>query len=41
MPPITTTANTTMMRLEPISGLTWMTRAASTPASAASATPKP
>ena len=41
MPPITTTANTTMMRLEPISGLTWMTGAASTPANAASATPKP
>ena len=41
MPPITTTANTTMIRFDPISGVTWMTGAASTPASAASATPKP
>ena len=39
MPPITTTAKTVMMRLEPISGETWMMGAASTPAKAASATP--
>ena len=41
MPPITTTANTTMMILEPISGLIWITGAASTPPIAARATPKP
>ncbi|MNL85733.1 hypothetical protein D3C87_2141530 [compost metagenome] len=41
MPPITTTANTTMIRFEPISGETWMIGAASTPAKPASATPKP
>ena len=41
MPPITTTANTTMIRFEPISGVTWMTGAASTPANAASAAPPP
>src|SRR5947199_57209 len=41
MPPITTTANTTMMRSEPISGPTVKIGAASTPANAASATPKP
>ncbi len=41
MPPITTTAKTTMIRLEPISGLTCTTGAASTPAKAASATPAP
>lgn len=41
MPPITTTANTTMMRLEPISGEICSTGAASTPAKPASATPKP
>jgi hypothetical protein len=34
MPPITTTAKTMMMRFDPISGVTWMTGAASTPASA-------
>ena len=39
MPPITTTANTTMMMFEPISGLIWMIGEASTPANAASATP--
>src|SRR5690606_15432124 len=41
IPPITTTANTTMIRLEPINGETCMTGAASTPAKPASATPKP
>src|SRR5690606_9616593 len=41
MPPITTTANTTMMRLEPMSGDSCSTGAASTPAKPASATPKP
>ena len=39
MPPITTTANTTMIRLLPISGETCSTGAASTPASAARAAP--
>ena len=39
MPPITTTANTTMIRLLPISGVTWITGAASTPARPASAAP--
>ena len=39
MPPITTTAKTTMMRLLPISGVIWITGAASTPASAASPAP--
>ena len=39
MPPITTTAKTTMIRLEPISGVTWITGAASTPASAARPAP--
>ena len=37
MPPITTTAKTAMIRLDPISGLIWMMGAASTPARAASA----
>ncbi|MOA65384.1 hypothetical protein D3C78_1917550 [compost metagenome] len=41
MPPITTTANTTMMRLDPISGEICSTGAANTPAKPASATPKP
>src|SRR4028118_1758538 len=41
MPPITTTAKTTMMMLEPISGVIWTADAARTPASPASATPKP
>src|SRR5690606_192689 len=41
MPPMTTTANTTMMRFEPMSGDTCMTGAANTPAKPASATPKP
>src|SRR3990167_4455034 len=41
MPPITTTANTVMIRLEPMSGPVWVVGAASTPAKAASATPKP
>ena len=41
MPPITTTANTVMIIDCPISGDTWITGAASTPANAASATPKP
>ena len=41
MPPITTTANTTMIRCEPISGVTLMMGAASTPAKPARATPKP
>ncbi len=41
MPPITTTAKTTMIRLEPMSGETCMMGAASTPAKPASATPKP
>ena len=40
MPPITTTAKTTMIRLEPISGETCITGAASTPAKPARATPK-
>ncbi len=40
-PPITTTANTVMMRSEPISGLTARIGAASTPANAASAIPNP
>ena len=39
MPPITTTANTTMIRLLPISALTCRIGAASTPAKAAKATP--
>ena len=41
MPPMTTTAKTTMTSDEPISGVTWITGAESTPASAASATPPP
>ena len=41
MPPITTTAKTTMIRSAPICGLTWYTGAAITPASAARPTPKP
>src|SRR5262249_29163195 len=41
MPPITTTANTTMMRSAPICGLTLVIGAAMTPASAASPTPTP
>ncbi|MCY1306169.1 hypothetical protein D9M70_560150 [compost metagenome] len=41
MPPITTTANTTMIRFCPISGETCITGAASTPAKPASATPRP
>ena len=41
MPPITTTANTTITRLEPISGVTWIMGAASTPANPASAAPAP
>jgi len=41
MPPITTTAKTTMIRFEPISGVTLITGAASTPARPANATPKP
>src|SRR5262249_51225949 len=40
-PPMTTTANTTMMRSAPISGFTWEIGAASTPASAACPWPKP
>ena len=41
MPPITTTANTTAMMSAPMPGRTWVIGAASTPAKAASATPKP
>ena len=40
-PPITTTANTVMMRSAPISGLIARIGAASTPASPARATPNP
>ena len=41
MPPMTTTAKTTITSEDPIKGLTWTTGAASTPASAASPTPAP
>ena len=41
MPPITTTANTTMIRFDPISGPICVAGAASTPANPASPTPKP
>src|SRR5262245_34768020 len=40
-PPMTTTAKITTMMLDPMSGLTWYTGAARTPAKAASATPRP
>ncbi len=41
MPPMTTTAKTTMIRLLPINGCTCRIGAARTPANPASATPKP